>query len=282
MRRSWLTALCFAALATGCGAQPAGQPTGQPERGGDVVAAELVAFDPQGYASGALGGMSNRPIDVGAFQGWFRAGSSSAKDIKPRQGVTYIVVAGVTGCRLAERAELVRDGDDLYARFTGGEDHSGQAVGCARDYGPVAEFAVAPDAVRGVRTVGGASPVDANGPGLLNELIDLGPAPIRDGPKAAQTATDAAGEVSRLLHRSGSTNLDKADAALRNGPTDEFVGFAFVLTGCAERSAVLIVNHSAITAKLTGDTDTRCVAANNFLAVFAIDAQRVPPNAKVG
>jgi hypothetical protein len=276
--------MCFAALAAGCTAQVRGAPDGQPGRGGAVIPAEVVFFASQAYASGSMGAMSDRPIDVGAFQGWFVAGSMSTKDIEARPGVTYVVVTGVTGCRSSRRAELVRDGDDLYARFLGGEEEfeDWDAVGRAQQVGPMAQFAVSPDAVRGVRTIGRKQPIDPNGPGKLEEFIDLGPAPVGDGAKAAELGTAGAGELSQLLQRSGSANRDRAGAALGRTPPAGRRGFAFVLTGCAESAAVLIVNYSEIKARLTGDTGTRCVAAVNFLATFSIEAQRVPPEAKLG
>jgi hypothetical protein len=182
------------------------------------------------------------------------------------------MVTGATGCRAPEHAELVRDGDDLTARFVGGEDHPE----CVRQVGPSAQFAVSAAAVRGVRTIGGKQPLDPHGPGTLERFIQLGPARVGSAAKPAELGTPAASELSEALRTAGSTNLDQAAQVLAAGPPAGRRGFAFVATGCAQNGAVLIVQHDTLSVKLTGGTGTVCVAPAHFLTVFSVDHDRIP------
>jgi hypothetical protein len=279
-----MTAVLAAVLAAACGGPEPGAPVSQPDSGGEVLRAEVIYFDPDGFASKTLGAISERPIDIGAFEGWYRSGSESSDAIEAKPGAHYVVATTVTGCRVPKQAELVREGDNLYARFTGGEEDGGEweAVGCTREVGPVAQFAVGPDAVRGVRTIGGAAPVDPNGPGKLEALIELGTAPVPDHVKPAELGTASAAELLNVLRQTGSTNTDRATTALSATPQPGRRGFAFVLPGCEQDGALLIVHHSRINAKLTGDQNTRCITAAYFLATFSIDAEQVPPAAVLG
>jgi hypothetical protein len=265
-----------AAAATACG----GGPASEPARGGEVVRADLVAFDPGGYARETLGTISDTPVDLGTFEGWFSAGSASGAEVATRRGASYVVVTGVTGCVTPTRAELVRTGDDLTARFSGGKQETAAQSGCAREIGPVAQFAVSPDLLRGVRTIGGRAPVDPAGPGKLDQLVELGTAPLPDNVPPAELGTGA--DLLSTLASAGSTNLDRARLALDARPGADQRGFAFVLTGCQPDGATLIVHHRSLTAKLTGDENKRCFAAAYFLATFTIDRDNVPPRAALG
>jgi hypothetical protein len=275
-----MAAVLVASVAAACGGPPASEPVrGQ---GGEVVRAELVSFDPGGYATGTLGTISETPVDMGAFQGWFAAGVASTDVVETRPGDSYVVVTDVTGCVTPARAELVRTGDDLSARFSGGEQDDAEQVGCARRIGPVAQFAVSPDLLRGVRTIGGRPPLDPAGPGHLDQFVELGPAPIADDVRPAELGTGGAAGLLHTLESAGSTNLDRARLALAAQPGPDQRGFAFVLTGCAEDGAALIVQQHSLTAKLTGNIAARCVAAAHFLATFTVARDQVPPRAVLG
>jgi hypothetical protein len=276
-------AVLVTALVTACGGAPVSEQANEPARSrGETVRADLVSFDPGGHATRALGAISETPVDMGAFQSWFGAGATSSDTVGTRPGVSYVVVTGVTGCARPTGAELVRAGDDLTARFSGGEQDPSEQAGCAREIGPVAQFAVRPDLLRGVRTIGGRPPMDPIGPGHRRELVRLGPAPIADDVRPAELGTDGTGPLLHALESAGSTNLDQARQALGAQPGAGRRGFAFVLTGCAPDGAVLIVQQRSLTAKLTGDSANRCVAAAYFLATFTIDRADVPPGAVLG
>jgi hypothetical protein len=58
--------------------------------------------------------------------------------------------------------------------------------------------------------------------------------------------------------------------------------FAFVLAGCQHDGAALTIARGRITATLTGGEGTACFAAEWYLAVFAVPAGQIPPDARVG
>jgi hypothetical protein len=58
--------------------------------------------------------------------------------------------------------------------------------------------------------------------------------------------------------------------------------FAFVLSGCQHDGASLVILDTRIYAVPTGGVGVACFVAEYFLAVFAVPADRVPANVKVG
>ncbi len=103
----------------------------------------------------------------------------------------------------------------------------------------------------------------------LESFISLGSRPLDI--RHAELGTDRAQELYRSL------TLDRAKAALENTPPPGRRGFAFVLTGCAEDSAVLAIDGTTLTAKAVGAEEVACATANYFLATFSVDQDRVPP-----
>ena len=98
------------------------------------------------------------------------------------------------------------------------------------------------------------------------------------GVRHAELGTPAAQELYRVLESMGDTNLDRARAALDVVPAAGQRGFAFVLTGCTEDTAVLTVEGGTLTADATGGDGSDCAGANYFLATFTVDRNRVPPS----
>jgi hypothetical protein len=58
--------------------------------------------------------------------------------------------------------------------------------------------------------------------------------------------------------------------------------FAFVLPGCGDTGAVLLLGADGITAEPTGGGDRLCDAPEHHLAVFDVPAALVPPDAVLG
>jgi hypothetical protein len=274
-----LAAVALVLLATACGPSPAGAPGPRPEAG--PLAAEVLAFEPQGYAPRAYAAISTTPIRPDAFAGWF-AGAGSLEnepaERKAKPGTTYVAVTASTHCRVPESVEVTRAGTDLRVTFEGGADREE----CYRAVGPLAVLAL-PDEqlpgeqLRGVRTVNGAAPVGAGGPGRLADFV-----PLRAGrlPAAAAELGDTAALRSTLAAAGVDVSGAVATALERTVATGER-GFAFVLTGCAETSAVLLIGHDTITADLTGGDGAVCDAPAYFLATFVADADHVPPRAEL-
>lgn len=273
-------AMLVAGLAAACDTQRAGAPVGTGTGSGSgagALPAEVVYLDADGFANDTVGAISDHPIDAGVFQSWLRTGTTGDNAVAARNpGLTYVAVTGRTRCRTPERAELVRTGADLTARFIGGEEPQT----CTREVGPVAVFAVTADVVSGVRTVGGKPPLDPAGPGHLEDFVELGTAPGAADLEPAELGAAGSATLAQALRQAGAP--DRAVATLATAPPPGRRGFAFVLHGCAEVDAALVIHHSAITAKLLGNPDTACDAPLHFLATFTIDAARVPETAKLG
>jgi hypothetical protein len=58
--------------------------------------------------------------------------------------------------------------------------------------------------------------------------------------------------------------------------------FAFTFSGCQFTGASLIIQGARVYATPTGGGNVQCLVAEYFLAVYAVPADRVPPNAKLG
>src|SRR5438477_7630249 len=96
--RALVVLIAVVLVSTGCGHGsaadgPARGTTGS-GAGGETVPAEVVFFDRSGSAPGQLGAVSDRPIDVGAFAGWYGAGMPNGGEVAAKPGTTYVLVTG--------------------------------------------------------------------------------------------------------------------------------------------------------------------------------------------
>lgn len=240
--------------------------------------ATVVAFDPDGFARAGFAALSDQPVDLRAFGGWFGGASDLPEpDVDPQPGMTYVAASGSTGCRTPERAELERVGDDLRVSYIGGQDHAE----CYRPVGPVVQFAVPTEDVRGVRTVNGEPPRAATGPAELEQFVGLGTITARIALQPAELGEPSARTLASALRRAGAQNLDEATSALTAAPPSGSRSFAFVLVGCAEDGAMLLVGNR-IDATLTGGENTNCDAAVSFLATFSVPSDAVLKHAELG
>lgn len=276
-----LLLVLLAVLTTGCG-ETVNDPSGQ------SLDAKVVTFGADVSVPTDLAAVSSRAIDLRALAGWYAVGRAGhlwqddgnlravdAGPIASEPGKAYVAATAVTGCRLTTSAQLRRVGTKLEVRFTGGTDRPE----CVRAYQAVVQFAVPADAVDGVRTVNGKPLLEPDGPGRSTAFIPLGGLRVRPETPAAELPADRLYDV---LKTGSALNLDKAKAALQNRPGAGKRSFAFVLTGCANSGAVLLVSPKLVTAALTGEREAVCDAANYYLAVFEIDSDRVPTDAVVG
>ncbi|WP_236725391.1 hypothetical protein [Amycolatopsis orientalis] len=92
-----------------------------------------------------------------------------------------------------------------------------------------------------------------------------------------ELGTAEAQEFQRTLERAEYSKPDKVRAALSFAPPPDRRGFAFVVPGCAEDGAKLIVERGTLTAELVGGENINCAQANYFLAVFSVDRASIPP-----
>lgn len=263
MARIWIAVAAVLVL-TACG-----DTAGTPRPARDVLDVDVVTLDADGSAPGRYAALSESPVDLRAFAGWWGGATDGEIGTEPdpapaRTGTTYLAVTDSTRCRVPTAVEVRRTGDDLVVTFAGGTDREE----CYRAVGPIALLGLATSDVRGVRTVNGEVPREPGGPGRLTHLVELGTGEFAGLAPAELGATD---ELARRLGDDAAVLAEPVPAGER--------GFAFVLTGCAETGAVLLVGHEKITADLTGGEDTDCDAPGYFLATFAIPASAVPPGA---
>lgn len=260
----------------------------EPPSSGDRIPATAVAFGADVSAPADLATISDRPVDLRALAGWYAVGRNARlwqddgrlRGIEPgpitaEKGKAYVVATSGTGCRLTTGAELFREGDGLTVRFTGGTDHPE----CVRAYQAVVQLAVPADAVDGVRTVNGKTLLGADGPGRRTAFVPLGS--LRGRPEMPAAELPAA-RLYDTLKNASALNLDKAKAALDGRRAEGTRAFAFVLSGCANTGAVLLVSPKLVSAALTDEREAVCDAASYYLAVFTIDSDRVPSGAAVG
>ncbi|HEY1177910.1 MAG TPA: hypothetical protein VGF17_17270 [Phytomonospora sp.] len=251
------------------------------------VDAELVEFVPDSTEGPFPAARDDVPIDVALLRGW-NAGSggggteprdpATAFTMEDTPAVDYVAVSANTGCRLSEGAELYLRGDDLKVRFTGGRDRPE----CVRSYTAYAQFAVPAAEIAGASTIEGADSANTAGPGTLTDFVDVGVLdadpdrldPVRLGDGRGAGLYDA-------LVAAGAPEYPKLREALRDESPDGTTALAFVLDGCAEDGAKLVVTPGVVSAELTGAADTDCESASWFVAVFAVGNDYLPGDARL-
>jgi hypothetical protein len=100
-----------------------------------------------------------------------------------------------------------------------------------------------------------------------------------DSAVASEVTTPA--QLDRFLAGVPEAGPKVRDAVARNRRTGVRL-FAFVLTGCQNDSASLVIQRSRVYAFLTGGVGIQCFVAEHYVAVFAVPAGDIPPNARIG
>ncbi|GIG71323.1 hypothetical protein [Phytomonospora endophytica] len=251
------------------------------------VNAEVAEFVPDTAEGPFPAARDDVPIDVALLRGW-NTGSSGG-DTEPRDPATaftmedtpavdYVAVSANTGCRLAEGAELYLRGSDLRVRFTGGLDRPE----CARSYTAYAQFAVPATEIAAVSTIEGEDPANTAGPGTLTDFVAIGVLDGDTGGLAPVRLGDGRGaELYEELIAAGAGESPKLREALRDESPDGTTAVAFVLSGCAEDGAKLVVTPAVVSAELTGGERTACESESWFAATFAVGNAYLPGDARL-
>lgn len=245
-----------------------------PAADGDPVPAEVLEFDPQAWGHPQIAALTTEPMRMRVFAGWYGRAepddTSGVDRVVPKPGRTLLAVASGSGCRLSTGVAVHRHGDDLKVRFTGGGTGP---PNCTRPYGPVALVSVPTAAIEGVRTVNGTPPVAVTGPGVATGFVQL-----QGGPP---TAVEIGGSQAAALTARMERNPD-AQAALGRPVRPGTRAFAFVVTGCRDTGAVLLVTNDGMTAEPIDGEGPACYLPEYYLATFEVPADRVPEPALLG
>lgn len=225
-------------------------------------------------AQGGSGGViDDRPIDPEVTFGLSGESTPEAEGrVDTRQ---FVAVIADAGCTAVESAELRREGDNLGVRFIG-EDHDE----CYAHSSPYVQFEVPGDQLEGIETIELQPPLDPTGPGELVDLIRMG-----SGREVGEVTTRAA-ELPSPETESLAEDLVvvEAQAALEYEPPEGMTGFAFVLSGCQEDGAELVLTEDEISAVLTTSDPEEivsCAEAVEFLAIFQIPDEALPEGAEL-
>jgi hypothetical protein len=284
--RSTLLAISAAVLAaTACGSNEADQPqspsddTGSDQMSGEPVDAELLLLADSATAAIAPPTLLDGPTSVQAYPGWFSADADLYGQVRdalaglpdyPQADRPLLAFTSGPTCDSVDRAELMVDGSRVYAEFKG-QPHEE----CLAPHSQVAIFEVDRAALPKDFTLVGVDTSDAgatDGPGELLAFDELENT-VRFQPPPAQEVTEP-GDLADFVATIPSAPAGLAHATDRIGADQR--AFAFVITGCAARSAELVVTPSRVSAAPVGGENVRCFAPMYYAAVFAADADTLP------
>lgn len=271
-------ALLLAGSLSGCGrpsAVASPGPTGAP------VDAEVVAFTLVD-AERPFATVLDDKNDVLAYTSRLTSVDASlATDVKDKlasydlAGRALLVFHAGIGCDTAGGVELRRSGDDFAIRYLDVTEHEE----CVVQKSTVAIFGVdraeLPDSPR----LQGAPPAPA-GVGTLIGFQQFGRNGLRV-PDVEATEVSQPDQAERFLAQfpDGFPKLAAdIDGARRAAGTRVF---AFPVSGCRNDGAVLVVEPEQLSAVPTGGENVRCVMAEHYIAVFAVDADDVPVEARI-
>jgi hypothetical protein len=286
--RSKILAISAAVLAaTACGTNEADQPqsssddetsSGQ-QIAGEPVDAKLLLLADSATAAVAPPTLLEGPTAVQAYPGWFSADGDLYDQVTkalagtmdyPHPGQPFLAFTSEPGCESAGQAKLMADGTRVYTDFEGSSPEE-----CLAPHTQIAIFQVnRADLPKGFTLVGTdtAESGSTAGPGELLAFDELSVSPRFQPPPAQEvTEQDALGDFVATIP-SAPTDLIHATDDL--GADQR--AFGFVLTGCAARSAELVVTPSQVSAAPVGGEAVRCFAPVYYAAVFAADADTLP------
>ncbi|MFI8972220.1 hypothetical protein ACIGO9_04985 [Nocardia asteroides] len=252
-------------------------PPGRKPASHDVEHAEPVLFEAdRGFPT--VETVLRSAADVTQFAGRF----SDAGDDLPRKienalserdfgNEALIAFSWGAGCLPGDGAKLTSSGGvDYSARLTGADDPPPE---CYAPWDILAVFALPKADVPPDTRLGGLAP-DPPGPAELVHFTGIAGAAPR-GMEVSQPDQLAA----------FGSGLDPAVTAGIRSEVQRSVddrSFAFVLTGCHNDGAYLVISRDRLRPVLTATEPVVCVAPDYYVAVFTVPAASVPPMAVIG
>ncbi|MFC5749893.1 hypothetical protein [Actinomadura rugatobispora] len=259
-----------------------------------TVKAELLTFH-QGHGLPDVSTVLRSRTDARAVRGWFAEtgggrGAPDADDVEKlaagrdfgREAVVLFSYTG--GCDSARGARLTSDGTRrLSMDLTGVTEHDE----CEAPYDNLAMFAVdkarapADGLMLGGSRTGSPDPVS---PGTLLAFERLtGPPPASGSLRAAEVSQPDQLE-GFLTSLPGATAARLGRLAARQ---DGGRRFAFVVSGCRAKTALMMIDEERLAAEPVGGDGggggaARCGTAEHYVAVFSVEAPHVPSGARIG
>jgi hypothetical protein len=182
--------------------------------------------------------------------------------------------AGI-GCDTAGGVELRRSGDDFTIRYLDVTEREE----CVVQKSTVAVFGIDRGELPANPKLQGRTP----DPAAAGELIGFQQFNPNELPLPEVTASEISqpDQVERFLAQFPS-GFPKLAADIRGeGRAAGTRVFAFPVSGCRNDGAVLVVEPEQLSAVPTGGENVRCVMAEHYIAVFSIDADDVPVEARI-
>jgi hypothetical protein len=256
-------------LTAACGSDDGG--------GGELIDfVRLGTIEPRGVRAARLGTPESQAMAY-SFANRDVPEGQAALEHEPSEGTAGFAFI-LSGCRNTG-ARLTVTETEINAEPTGGENWD-----CAAPEYFLATFEVPDDAVHegaelaNAGTASGGAP--SSGEGELIELVQLGTIERGDVWAARLGISQAETMADRLAGLDAETQAE-ARAALDHEPPEGIAGFAFILAGCQETGARLIVTDGEIYAEVTGNEDVLCDAPEYFLATFEVPDDAVPEGAEL-
>ncbi|GAA0909917.1 hypothetical protein [Pseudonocardia zijingensis] len=276
--RRWCAALGLLAVLAGC-ADPVSRTPAPPY---DAVPAGVVVLELLDMRTTHADAVLGDRHDVIAFAGRLVTYDPEAAGTLREQADTHdfgattllAFLSGV-GCDVPQDAQLTRarGGSDFTFRFRDVTEYDN----CTEPKGSLVVFALPKEDVPPDVTLGGYPPRPP-GAGRLVEFVPLGTR--SPAPEVLAAEVSQPDQAQRFL-----AQFPDQLPSHRSGWERPYEGrlFAFVLPGCPEEEAVaLVVEPERLAAEPTEGRRPDCGPDEYVLAVFALDAGDVPPQARIG
>ncbi|GEM33848.1 hypothetical protein NN3_48550 [Nocardia neocaledoniensis NBRC 108232] len=183
-----------------------------------------------------------------------------------------IAFAWGAGCAPGDGAKLTTTGNADYSVRLTGADHPPEE--CAAPWEILAVFALPKAEVPPETRLGGMRP-DPPGPAGLAHFAAVSDQPAR-GMEVSQPD-----QLAAFLTGFEPVAADRVRSAVRDRATADRA-FAFVLLGCHNDGAYLVLSPARMEPVLTATEPVVCVKPDHYVAVFTVPAESVPAGATIG
>ncbi|MEV6279377.1 hypothetical protein [Nocardia sp. NPDC051832] len=247
----------------------------------DVDHAELVLYEARWQLPRNITTILRSTADVTQFAGRFADSDTegtgpgqlekllSARNFDTEALITF---SAGSGCATGDGAELTSSGGANYSVRVTGIENPPQT--CYRPYAYFAVFAVPKADVPSTARLQGMPP-NPPGPAKLLTFEQV----ARTEPRGAEISQ--LDQLETFLPGLPLGTASEVRAAVLDRPKGTRA-FGFVLDGCRNDSAYLVISKQRLRPVLTGGEKVTCVAAESYLAVFTLSYDDVPATARIG